>query len=129
KVGDFSVVVPRSDIVSERRDPSSIGSDLTVEAMLSAGVLKGFQVVIDYRQRTVALAQPGTLKPEGVAVPFHTSPKTGLIAIDGSIDGTSYPVTIDNGSAYTWFNQSTATKWLVAHPTGRAAWARSARAT
>jgi hypothetical protein len=27
-----------------------------------------------------------------------------------------YPVTIDNGSAYTWFRKITAQKWLEAHP-------------
>ena len=48
--------------------------------MLPAGVLKRFQVVIDYLQRTLALAQPGPLKAEGLAVPFHINPKTGLIA-------------------------------------------------
>ena len=32
------------------------------------------------------------------------------------IDGKTYPITIDNGSAYTWLRQSTANNWLVSHP-------------
>jgi hypothetical protein len=42
--------------------------------------------------------------------------RTGLISIDVSVDGTSYPITIDNGSAYTWVRQSTGKTWLAAHP-------------
>ena len=33
-----------------------------------------------------------------------------------SIDGSSYPITIDNGSAYTWIRQSAGRTWLAAHP-------------
>ena len=33
-----------------------------------------------------------------------------------SIDAKSYAITIDNGSAYTWFRQRTVKEWLLAHP-------------
>jgi hypothetical protein len=120
KVGDLSVEVPRTQTLSEHREPSSIGSALKVEAMLPAGVLQRYQVVIDYRRRTLTLAEPHTFRPEGIPVPFHINSKTGLIAVDASIDGKPYPITIDNGSAYTWFRQSAASTWLASHP----AWAR-----
>jgi hypothetical protein len=84
--------------------------------MLPAGVLQRYQVVIDYEKRTLALAQPGTLKPQGASVPFRINRGTGLIAVDSSIDGRSYPITIDNGSAYTWVRGSTAKDWLASHP-------------
>ena len=116
KVGKLSVVVPASDVASERRAPSPMGTDLEVEAMLPASVLERFQVVMDYQQRTLALAPPGPLKAEGLAVPFHINQKTGMIAVDASIAGTSYPVTIDNGSAYTWFDHNAAKPWLLSHP-------------
>jgi hypothetical protein len=116
RVGELSVGVPRAAVSSERSEPHSIGSDLEVEGMLPAGILQRYQVVIDYQKRTLALARARTPTPQGVPVPFHINRETGLIAVDGSIDGKLYPMTIDNGSAYTWFRHSTATRWHVSHP-------------
>jgi hypothetical protein len=108
RVGELPVEVPSAGVVREPRAPSSLGSDLKVEAMLPAGILQRYQVLIDYRKRILTLAQPGTIKPEGVSVPFHINAQTGLLAVDASIDGSPYRITIDNGSAYSWFRPSTA---------------------
>ncbi len=115
-IGALRIEMPAAQVVSEPRAPSSIGSDLKVEGVLPAGVLKKYQVVIDYGRRTLALGGPGAFKPHGIAVPFRMNDKTGLISIDVSVDGTSYPITIDNGSAYTWIRRSTANTWVSAHP-------------
>ena len=80
--------------------------------MLPAGILQRYQVVTDYQKRTLTFTQSRTVKPQGVAVPFHINQETGLIAVDALIDGRHYPITIDNGSAYTWLRQSTAKNWL-----------------
>jgi len=114
RVGGLSVEVPGKEVISETSKPRR--SDLKVEAMLGAGILQRYQVVIDYQKRTLTLAEPQTLKPHGIPMPCHVSAKTGLIGVDASIDGKSYPVTIDNGSAYTWFRQTTAKHWLGSHP-------------
>jgi hypothetical protein len=116
RVGELSVEVPGREVSSESREPTSIGSDLKVEGILPAGVLQKYQVAIDYRKRTLTLAKPGTLKPQGMSVPLRINRETGLVAVDASIDGRSYPITIDNGSAYTWIRQSTAKSWLSSHP-------------
>ena len=116
RVGRLSVRVPGAQVTSDPGTPYSLGSNLKVQAVLPAGVLRKFEVVIDYRRRTLTLAQPGSIEPRGVAVPFHLSENTGLIAVDASIASTSYAVTIDNGSAYTWFRQDTVKRWLRMHP-------------
>ena len=116
RVGDLLVEVPRAEVITEPGEPYSIGPDLKVEGMLPAGILQRYQVVIDYQKRILAFTQSRTVKPPGVSIPFHINRKTGLIAVDASIAGKSYPITIDNGSAYTWFRQSTAKSWLVSHP-------------
>lgn len=116
RVGDLSVRVPAAQVSSDPGTPFSLGSHLKVEAVLPAGVLQKYEVVIDYQRRTLTLAQPGTIAPRGDAVPFRLNEKTGLIAVDATIAGKSYPVTIDNGSAYTWFRQDTVKRWLSAHP-------------
>lgn len=116
RVGDLTVQVPSAEVSSDPDPPYSLGSNLKVEAVLPAGVLQQFQVQIDYRNRTLTLARPGTMQPHGQPVPFHLNKTTGLIAVDAIIDGTPYPVTIDNGSAYSWFRQSTVSGWLRSHP-------------
>jgi hypothetical protein len=115
RVGELPAEVPRTEVIRDRSEPRSIGSDLKVEGMLPAGILQRYQVVIDYKMRTLALARPRSVTPEGVSVPFQINEKTGLIAVDASIDGKPYQITIDNGSAYTWIRQSAAKNWLASH--------------
>ena len=116
RVGTLQIEVPATKVISQPQTPRSMGSELKVEGILPAGVLQDYQVVIDYEKRTLTLAQSGALKPHGIPVPFHINEKTGLIAVDASIDGGRYAITIDNGSAYTWFRQSATKPWLASHP-------------
>jgi hypothetical protein len=116
RVGKLVVEVPAGEVTSDPSEPVAMGSGLKLEAMLSAGVLQRYVVVLDYRRRLITLALPGAIKPEGVPVPFRRNPRTGLIAVDAEINGASYPITIDNGSAYTWVRQETARVWLAARP-------------
>ena len=108
-------VEPRA-ISSDPGLPYFVGAHRKVEAVLPAAVLQSFQIVIDYRQRTLTVAQPGTLRLTGVAIPATVDPATGLAAVDVSIDGHRYAVTLDAGSAYTWLSRSSAEGWLAAHP-------------
>jgi hypothetical protein len=90
-----------------------------VDAIIPAGVLVHFEVVWDYRAKTLTLAAPGSLKPEGVAVPVRVNPATGLVNVDVTFDGASHPFVIDNGGTYSGFRD--AKPWIRAHP----AWLRS----
>ena len=116
EVGEMAVQVEPNAVTTDDWLPYSIGDNRSVEALLPAGVLQKYQVVIDYARRALTLAQPGTLKPAGVPVPFRINQKTGLIAVDASINGRAYPVTIDNGSAYTWLRMTAAQEWIDARP-------------
>jgi hypothetical protein len=116
-VGALLVTVPAAKLSTEHAVPHAVaGSPLTVEATLPAGVLRHYQVVVDYHAHTLTLAGAGELAPVGVGVPFHLSTETGLAAVDANIDGQRYSLTIDNGSAYTWIRQSTVQGWLRTHP-------------
>jgi hypothetical protein len=116
RVGAMPVRIPDEEVTSDRSPPYSVGSDRKVEAILAGGIMQKYEVVIDYQKRNLTFANPGTLKAEGLPVPFKINRDTGLIAVNASIDGKGYAVTIDSGSAYTWFRQSTARPWLAAHP-------------
>ena len=115
-IGDMPIHVDSSAVTSDTWLPFSIADNQRVEALLPAGVMQNYQVVIDYARRGLTLAQPGTLQPGGSLVPCRINYKTGLVAIDVSINGQTYPVTIDNGSAYTWLRKTTVQEWLAIHP-------------
>src|SRR5262249_14492022 len=116
KVGDMPVRVDSNAVASDTWLPFSVGNNRRVEALLPAGIMQRYEVVIDYARRTLTLAQPGTLKPQGIPLPIRLNEKTGLITVDASINGRTYAVTIDNGSAYSWLRKTTVQEWLAVHP-------------
>ena len=116
KVRDLPVRVDSSAITTDDWLPFSIADHRKVEALLPAGVLQRYQLVLDYANRTLTLAQTGTLKTEGTPIPLRINEKTGLGVVDVGVDGEIYPATIDTGSAYTWLRKSIAQKWLKVHP-------------
>ena len=87
-----------------------------VEAVLAGSQLKDYQVVLDYGQRSLTIARPGTLEPRGLAVPCRVNESTGLVSVSALIDGHLYAVALDPGSAYTWFKKETTQKWQRNHP-------------
>jgi hypothetical protein len=99
---------------------AGFAAPLPVEAVLPPGLLQHFTVVFDYGARTMTLASPGTLqRPQGVAVPIRVNPKTGFATLDMTVDGTLYPVALDDGGSYTVLRS--ASRILAAHP----GWLRS----
>ena len=115
KVGDYALEAPAANI---RRggSPNVGGSRPQLEASLPASVLQHHALVLDYEHRTLTLGDPGSTAPSGTPVPFRLDTATGLIAVDATIDGETYSMTIDNGSAYTWVRQDAASQWLRRHP-------------
>lgn len=89
---------------------------MPVEAVLPAEGLSLFRVTLDYAAKTVILARPTDAPAPGVAVPIEVSPKTGLISVQASIDGRTYPVVIDCGGGYTWLRGEVVRGWLAHHP-------------
>ena len=116
RIGSLAVTVPAAEVQSDPGKPRPMGPDLAVEGMLPAGVLQRYDVGIDYREKTLTLAKPGTLRRGGIPVPFRRNEKTGLIAVNARIAGKTYAITIDDGSAYTWVRQDAARGWLGSHP-------------
>lgn len=90
-----------------------------VEGALQAGFLQNFDIILDYSQKTLTLAAPGTLPHDGVAVPIRVKEETGLATVDLMVDGKRYPIVIDCGGPYTFIRPSVAAEWLKAHPDWR----------
>lgn len=116
RIGDLAIEVPAQTAQRETAKPFPVNSDLLVEATLPASILQQYVVVMDYAKRTLTLAQPGAIKPQGVPTPFVINQNSGLIAVYGQLDRKRFAITIDNGSAYTWIRQTTGRDWLDSHP-------------
>jgi hypothetical protein len=116
RVGATEIPVESRLVNSDVWFPFSIGKNRKVEGLLPAGVLQKYQVIFDYAAHGMTLAESGTLTPRGTPVPFRLNAITGLIAIEATIDGQNYPITIDNGSGFTWIRKPAAQEWLARHP-------------
>jgi len=112
-IGGMRVDVPASNLRREGGPAYSLGRGERVEAVLPASVLSRYDVVIDYKARTLTLAIPGTIRTVGTRVPFYLNTETGVIAVDAAIAGGQYAVTIDNGSAYSWIRADSSKTWLA----------------
>jgi hypothetical protein len=116
RVGGARLFIDYTKVTAEIYGVQSIATAGTVEMNLPAVVLMNYDVVFDYKTRTMTLAPPGTIRHEGIRVPCHVNPKTGLVSIDIGVGSQTYAVTIDNGSAYTWIRKSLVQRWIRAHP-------------
>lgn len=116
RFGQMTIRADSNTVSSDPWLPFAVGQGRQVEALLPAGIMQNYQIVMDYANRTLTFAQPGTLRGRGIAVPIHVNEQTGLIAVDVTINGKSYPVTVDDGSAYTWLRKNTVQEWLNVHP-------------
>ena len=115
KIGAYVLEVP-SSLIRRGGRPLVRGSGPQLEGSLSASALRHHTVILDYARKTLMIADAGAAAPSGTPVPFRLDTATGLIAVEATIDGRAYPVTIDNGSAYTWLRQDTVRQWLRGHP-------------
>jgi hypothetical protein len=117
-IGDLEIDVPASDVQIDT-GLGMIGPDgkrtLKVEAVLSGGVMKNYQVMLDYAKRRLTIAKPDAVKPGGDGVPCRINAKTGLVSVTANIDGHDYPIAIDCGSAYTWVRSDIAVRWISEH--------------
>ena len=76
-----------------------------------------YRVTIDYQSRRLTVAPAGGVAPEGTPVPVRVERedrRTGRLSTCRST-AEAIPVTIDNGSAYTWVRQSAGAEWLRQH--------------
>ena len=75
-IGQMPVTIESNTVQGDSWFPQSLDENGKVEMLLPAGVLRNYQVVIDYAGRTLTLARPGTLHPDAITVPIHLDEKT-----------------------------------------------------
>lgn len=115
RFGGMDLKIP-ADIKASGDPGESMAAGVKVETDLPSTILDQYDVALDYGERTLTLAVPGTLHHEGVRIPCKVNRKTGLISVQAEVDGQTYAMTIDNGAAYTWIDDAVTKNWVEMHP-------------
>ncbi|MBN2090732.1 hypothetical protein JW964_14060 [candidate division KSB1 bacterium] len=82
--------------------PQWLFSTMHNDANLPSTVLNHYQVVFDYPQLQLTIAEPGNLQLKGNRVPIDVHPETGIIQMDVVIAGDSLSFALDNGASYSF---------------------------
>ncbi|HEV3059848.1 MAG TPA: PDZ domain-containing protein [Vicinamibacterales bacterium] len=123
RIGALELRVPSSSVETETGSPRTGPNGratIPVEAVLPGSALTDYQVIFDYGRRSLTIARPDTLRPEGDAVPCRVNERTGLVSLSAVIAGQTYAMAVDPGSAYSWVREDVARQWVET----RADWKR-----
>jgi hypothetical protein len=97
-------------------DNSPIEPGLPAEINIPSTVLRNYDVLIDYPERQLTIAQPGTLKFKGVTAKVNVNPANGLIQIPSQIANKKYNLALDLGSSTSFLAANLFDKLSAAHP-------------
>jgi hypothetical protein len=86
------------------------------DANLPATVLRHYQVRFDYPRLQLTLAPPGSSTPRGTRVPAAVHPQTGIVQIDGMVDGDSMSLALDIGASYSFASRDVVDSLAARHP-------------
>lgn len=119
-LGDLAVGLERVEVGAPKLDGEDVlahlFSPLPVEAILPASVLARYELVLNMAAGRMILAPPGSIAPQGVAVPIRVDADTGVAAVDAEIAGERHLLALDAGASFTWLRGSLVRRWLAAHP-------------
>jgi len=96
--------------------PYWLFSTMHSDGNLPATVLKKYRIVFDYLNQQLTIADPGSIKPQGVASAISIHPQTGIIQMDAIIDGEPYSFALDMGASYSFISEGKLAKLSKAHP-------------
>jgi hypothetical protein len=72
---------------------------MSAEINLPATVLRSYDVLIDFPDRKFTIAQPGTLRFQGVKTKAIVNPRNGLVQIPSQIESKKYNLALDLGAS------------------------------
>jgi hypothetical protein len=83
-------------------EPRWLFSTMHNDANLPSTVLARYDVVLDYPNRTLTIAPPGSLPLRGTTIPAAVNPRTGIVQIDARIGTDTMSFALDNGASYSF---------------------------
>jgi hypothetical protein len=103
----------RAQVVLDR---DSIGPGTSAEINLPSTVLRNYDVLVDYLNRELTIAVPGTLHFKGTAAKASLNPDNALIQLPAKIAGEDVNLALDLGSPFGLFSQDLLIRLRQAHP-------------
>ena len=97
-------------------NPRWLFTTMHIDANLPSTVLQQYQVVFDYPNRKLILAEPGSLDHVGIPTSAIIQPNTGIVQIAAEIYGDSLSFALDNGASYSFTSESILVKILEHQP-------------
>jgi hypothetical protein len=98
------------------RQPSWMFSTMHIDANLPSSVLKKYQIIFDYPNQQLSIAQPGSLRPRGISCPIGVNRETGIVQVDAVINGDSLSFAFDIGASYSFISDDRLAKFTDSHP-------------
>ncbi|MBZ5703829.1 MAG: hypothetical protein LAN63_00580 [Acidobacteriia bacterium] len=103
----------RAQVVLDR---DSIGPGTSAEINLPSTVLRNYDVLVDYLNRELTIAVPGTLHFKGTAAKASLNPDNALIQLPAKIAGGDVNLALDVGAPFGLVSQDLLGKLRQAHP-------------
>jgi hypothetical protein len=103
----------RAQVVLSR---DSIAPGTSAEINLPSTVLRNYDVLVDYLNRELTIAAPGTLRFKGTAAKASLNPDNGLIQLPAKIADQDVNLALDMGSPFGLISQNVLAKLRQVHP-------------
>jgi hypothetical protein len=97
-------------------DRDSIGPGTSAAINLPSTVLRNYDVLVDYLNRELTIALPGTLHFKGTAAKALLNPDNALIQLPAKIAGEDVNLALDLGAPFGLLSQDLLAKLRQAHP-------------
>jgi hypothetical protein len=89
---------------------------LSAEINIPSTVLRKFDVLINFPEHELTIAQPGSLKFNGVKAKVIVNPENGLVQIPSQLENRKYNLALDIGESISFLSADLFDKLSTAHP-------------
>ena len=89
---------------------------MSAEINIPSSVLRHYDVLVDFPGREFTIAQPGSLKFNGVSSKVEVKPENGLIQVPSEIENKKYNLALDLGASISFLSEELFAKLAGAHP-------------
>jgi hypothetical protein len=93
-----------------------IAPGMNAEINIPSTVLRGYDVIINFPDHEFTIAQPGTLKFNGVKAKVIVNGANGLIQVPSQIENKKYDLGLDLGSPISFLSEELFDRLSAAHP-------------
>lgn len=115
KIGGMNVNIDSIPAIVNYKPHWLFGS-LHHDGNLPSSILKNYHIVFDYPKQQLTIAEPNTIKPKGTKSVAYIHPETGIVSIDGIIDGDTLGFALDIGASYSFISEEVLNKYSKKHP-------------